>query len=147
DIHHVSGSVDPVRDIEVITTELVLADLGACQKRLDKTQKQARSGDKLAKAEVALIEKLLPHLDQGKPASVLPLSDDESTLLKSFFLLTAKPVLFACNVLEGELAAATAALESDEITPEGVAAASVRAVKKFVGSQLATEAVVISAQI
>src|SRR3954463_16713453 len=68
DIHHVSGTVDPVRDIEVINTELVLSDLVATQKRADKQAKLARSGDKQAKAEVAVCEKLIPHLDQGKPA-------------------------------------------------------------------------------
>src|ERR1700742_376774 len=73
DIHHVSGSVDPVRDIEVITTELVLADLGAVQKRKEKNQKGARSGDKVAKAELDLMTKLEPHLDAGKPALTLEL--------------------------------------------------------------------------
>src|SRR6188474_1433043 len=77
DIHHVSGSVDPVRDIEVINTELVLADLAAVQKRADRQQKAARTGDKQAKAELAVAEKLIPHLDQGKPALTLPLTDEE----------------------------------------------------------------------
>src|SRR6202008_622463 len=71
DIHHVSGTVDPVRDIEVINTELALADLGAIQKRKDRQAKAAKTGDKAAKAEVALCEKLIPHLDTGKPATTL----------------------------------------------------------------------------
>ena len=71
DIHHVSGSVDPVRDIEVINTELILADLAAVQKRSDRQTKAARTGDKQAKAEIALCEKLIPHLDAGKPATTL----------------------------------------------------------------------------
>src|SRR3954464_10764214 len=65
DIHHVSGSIDPVRDIEVINTELVLADLASMQKRHDRIQKEVRAGSKTAKVENAVIEKLLPHLDQG----------------------------------------------------------------------------------
>src|SRR5471032_398167 len=77
DIHHVSGTVDPVRDIEIVTTELVLADLSAVQKRKEKNQKAARGGDKLAKAENDLIAKLEPHLDTGKPAIMLDATADE----------------------------------------------------------------------
>src|SRR6202161_45507 len=104
DIHHVSGTVDPVRDIEIITTELVLADLEAVQKRKDKNTKAARGGDKQARAELDLIAKLEPHLDSGKPAILLDATADEKAVLKNFFLLTAKPTLFACNVAEKELA-------------------------------------------
>src|SRR5215468_7486168 len=68
DIHHVSGSIDPVRDIEVITTELGLADLASLQKRAERLTKNVRAGDKTAKVEMAVIEKLIPHLDGGKPA-------------------------------------------------------------------------------
>ena len=107
DIHHVSGSIDPLRDIEVINTELVLADYAACSKRLEKNQRKAKGGDKEAIAEIALLEKLLPHLDDGRPAITMSLNDDEAKLLRSFFLLTSKPTLFACNVSESELAVAT----------------------------------------
>src|ERR1700677_2458496 len=96
DIHHVAGTVDPVRDIEVINTELILADLAAVQKRSDRQTKAVRTGDKAAKAEVALCEKLIPHLDAGKPATTLELSDDEQKVLKEFFLLSGKPTIFAC---------------------------------------------------
>src|SRR5436309_1796177 len=65
DIHHVSGSIDPIRDIEIINTELVLADLAALQKRQDRLQKEVRAGSKAAKAENAVSETLLPHLDAG----------------------------------------------------------------------------------
>src|SRR5215212_3459894 len=68
DIHHVAGSIYPIRDIETVTTELVLANLAAVQKRSDRQQKPARTGDKAAKAELAVCEKLLPHLNEGKPA-------------------------------------------------------------------------------
>jgi ribosome-binding ATPase len=106
DIVHTMGGIDPVRDIEVITTELVLADLEAVTKRIDKTQKKAKSGDKEAIAEVALLQKLEPHLNSGKTANTLPANDDEKAMMKLFQLLTAKPVLFACNVAEAELATA-----------------------------------------
>lgn len=106
DVIHTMGTVDPVRDIEVITTELVLSDLDAVTKRIEKTQKKAKSGDKEAQAEVALLQKLEPHLNAGKTANTLELPDDEKALLKLFQLLTAKPVLFACNVAESDLATA-----------------------------------------
>jgi len=107
DITHVSGSIDPVADIEVINTELVLADMEAVQRRKERQEKKAKSGDKEARAEIALCEKLVPHFDAGRPAVTLELSDDERKLLKSFFLLTSKPCIFACNVSESDLAAAT----------------------------------------
>ena len=106
DVVHTMGSVDPVRDIEVVTTELVLSDLDAVQKRMDKTQKKAKSGDKEAQAEVVLMERLIPHLNSNKPANILPATEDEVKLLKLFQLLTAKPVIYACNVAESDLATA-----------------------------------------
>jgi GTP-binding protein YchF len=106
DVVHTMGSVDPVRDIEVVTTELVLSDLDAVQKRIDKTQKKAKSGDKEAQVEVALLERLVPHLNSNKPASTLEATEDDVKLLKLFQLLTAKPVIYACNVAEGDLATA-----------------------------------------
>jgi GTP-binding protein YchF len=106
DIIHTMGRIDPVRDIEVVTTELVLADLEAVIKRIDKTQKKAKSGEKEAQAELALLQRLEPHLNAGKTANILPASDDEQALMRLFQLLTAKPVLFACNVAEADLATA-----------------------------------------
>jgi len=106
DIIHTMGAVDPVRDIEVITTELVLADLDAVEKRINKTQKLAKSGDKDAQAELILLERLVPHLNQSKPANILPATDDEKKMMQLFQLLSAKPVLYACNVAEGDLATA-----------------------------------------
>jgi GTP-binding protein YchF len=106
DIIHTMGSVDPVRDIEVITTELVLSDLEAVGKRMTKTQKNAKAGDKEAIIELALLNKLEPHLNAGKTANTLPASPEEVAMMKLFQLLTAKPVLFACNVAESDLAAA-----------------------------------------
>jgi GTP-binding protein YchF len=133
-IHHVAGSIDPVRDMEVINTELVLADLATVQKRRDRLQKSARAGDKQAKAELALAEKILPHLDAGKTAATADLTDDERALLREFFLLSSKPLIFACNVSESELAAGG---ENSHVT----------AVREFASKQLRAEVVVISAQI
>jgi len=106
DIVHTMGGIQPVRDIEVITTELVLADLDAVTKRIEKTLKKAKSGDKEAQAELALLQRLEPHLNAGRTANLLPATEDEKAQLKLFQLLTAKPVLFACNVAEGDLAEA-----------------------------------------
>jgi len=156
DIHHVSGDVDPVRDIEVINTELILADLAALQKRNDRLLKAVRTGDKVAKAEHAVIEKLLPHLDAGKPAITLPLTEDEAKTAREFMLLTMKPTIFACNVAEADLGAVTAAIDAAQEQEGGLAkdavdltpsARFVKAVQDYVRTHLATEAVVISAQI
>ncbi len=156
DIHHVAGSVDPVRDIEVINTELILADLASVQKRVERQQKSARAGDKQAKAEIAVGEKLIPHLDSGKPALTLALSDEEAKIAKEFFLMTNKPTIFACNVAESELANVAAIVEAannnEAVLPtEGTdltgAAKYVKAVQDYARAHFATEAVVISAQI
>lgn len=137
DIHHVSGAVDPVRDIEVINTELLLADLASLEKRKERLARAARAGEKQAKQELALAERLLAHLNEGKPANTLPMSLEEKTILKSFFLLTAKPTLFACNVAE-----------SDLIDPENSPAAPhIAAVRKIAASLFACEVVIISAQL
>jgi len=106
DVIHTMGSVDPVRDIEVVTTELVLADLEAVQKRIDKGQKKAKGGDKEAQAEIALLERLVPHLNANRPANTLEAHEDEARMLRLFQLLTAKPVIYACNVAEADLATA-----------------------------------------
>jgi GTP-binding protein YchF len=141
DIHHVSGTIDPIRDIEVINTELVLADLVSLQKRHDRLQKEVRAGSKTAKAEVAVIDKLLPHLDAGKPAITFELTDEEKAVERDFFLLSSKPTLFACNVAESDLAAISQEIE------ENAALQHVRAVQEYAHNHFATEAVVISAQI
>ena len=106
DVIHPMGSVGPVRDIEVVATELILSDLEAVLKRIDKTQKKAKSGDKEAVAEIALLERLAPHLDANRPANILSVNDEEAKLLRLFQLLSAKPVIYACNVAEGDLATA-----------------------------------------
>lgn len=105
DILHKMGNVDPVRDIEVITTELILADLQSVESQLDKHRKKARAQDKESLAAVPLLERLQTHLNEGLPANTLPLSEDDLPRLKSFALLSSKPVLYACNVAETDLAA------------------------------------------
>jgi GTP-binding protein YchF len=154
DIHHVSGTIDPIRDIEVINTELVLADLASLQKRRDRLQKEVRAGSKSAKAENAVMEKLLPHLDAGRPAVTADLTPEEKVVARDFFLLTSKPTLFACNVAESDLVAAVAGRGSRE-SPQNAAAGdrgysaaqNVNAVRDYAKSHFATEAIVISAQI
>jgi ribosome-binding ATPase len=151
DIHHVSGTIDPIRDIEVINTELVLADLASLQKRHDRIQKEVRAGSKSAKTENLVIEKLLPHLDAGKPAITAHLTSEEKMVARDFFLLTSKPTLFACNVAESDLVAAVAGRGTTE-SPQNAAAggrdySAVKAVQDYAKSHFATEAVVISAQI
>lgn len=104
DVIHNMGSIDPIRDIETINTELILADIASLEKRQEKEQKKARSGDKEAQATIALIEKLLPHLNETKPAVTFEFADEEAPVLRNLFLLSAKPVLYAANVAEGDLA-------------------------------------------
>ena len=134
DIHHVTGTIDPVRDIEIINTELVLADLENVTKRLDKVAKDAKRGDKVAIAEEAVLKKFAPILNAGKLALTVELSPEEKPIAKSFFLLTDKPTIFACNVKEGDLATA----DTNSF---------VLKVREYVKTHLACEAVVISAQI
>ena len=141
DVHHISGTIAPVEDIEVVNTELVLADLASLQKRKDRLQKEVRAGSKTAKIEDEIIEKLLLHLDAGKPAVTAKLSPEEKTFAHGFFLLTSKPTIFACNVAESDLAA----ISSGEIG--NGAANRISAVKDYAQHHFATEAVVISAQI
>jgi GTP-binding protein YchF len=101
---HVEGSVDPARDIETIQIELALADMATAERRRDKAQKNLKSGDKLARAELAVLEKLLPVLEQGKSARTVSLTDDERAMARDFFLLTMKPTIYAANVDENTLA-------------------------------------------
>ena len=98
---HVNGRVDPVADIETIVTELALADLAAVERTLHRESKKGRSGDKDALKLVAVLERLLPHLNEGRPARTFALSDDEKALLKPLFLLTIKPAMYVGNVDEG----------------------------------------------
>lgn len=105
-ITHVEGSIDPLRDIEIINTELCLADMETVEKRLEKTTRAAKSGAKEAKAEEAMLKKVYEVLTDGKPARRVELSDDEEVMLQELNLLTMKPTLFIANVAEDEAATA-----------------------------------------
>jgi GTP-binding protein YchF len=156
-VHHVSATVDPIRDIEVINTELVLADLASLQKQHDRLQKAVRAGEKAAKIEDAIIEKLLPHLDAGRPAITAELTAEEKAIAHKFFLLTSKPTIFACNVSETDLAVVAAGVDrgedseanvsNTEVSALGYSATRVKAVQDYARHHFATEAVVISAQL
>lgn len=133
-IEHVMDTLDPVRDIEVINTELVLADLESVEKRKTKQQKAAKSGDKKIVHEVELLERLEAHLNAGKTVITMEVAPEEKAMVKGFFLLTAKPTLFACNIAEDDLA------HADE-NP------LVRQVRDYVAKHHDTRAVVVSAEI
>ena len=134
DVLHVSGSVDPVRDIEVINTELMLADLESVSKKRERVAKEAKRGDKTAIAEEAVLGKLIEALEAGRPALTVALEPEERLVAKGFFLLSDKPTIFACNVKDSDLATAAA-------NPHVVK------VRDYVKTHLSCEAVVISAQI
>ncbi len=103
-VHHVEGSVDPIRDIETIQIELALADMASVEKRMEKASKTAKSGDKDAKRDLDVLQKLLPVLEEGRAARTADLTEDEIKTARSFFLLTSKPTIYAANVDEESLA-------------------------------------------
>ncbi|MBL7670705.1 MAG: redox-regulated ATPase YchF [Bdellovibrionaceae bacterium] len=105
-IIHVSGSVDPLRDIEVISTELMLADLDSVEKKFQKTEKLAKNTtDKKLKTEFEIVKKVREALSAGKPACVVKPDEFEAPYYRDLHLLTAKPVLYACNVSDSDFAA------------------------------------------
>jgi ribosome-binding ATPase len=134
DVLHVASTIDPVRDIEIINTELMLADLETVRKRRERVAKDVKRGEKGAAAEDAVLEKIEVALDAGRPALTVALEPEERSLARSFFLLSDKPTIFACNVKESALATA-------DTNPY------VQRVREYVQTHLACEAVVISAQI
>ena len=101
---HVEGNVDPIRDIETINLELIFSDIEVLERRMERTMKTVRSGDKKAKEEYSLLEKLKEHLEKEMPVRTLELTEDEKVFVKSLFLITSKPVLYACNVSEDDIA-------------------------------------------
>ena len=110
-ITHVDGGVDPIRDIETINTELALADLDTIKVKLDKTEKMARQGNKDAQTELALLKKMTDVLNEGKPARLVLETEDEKKMAASYFLLTTKPVIYACNISESDIATPEESLE------------------------------------
>jgi GTP-binding protein YchF len=99
-VTHVEGPVDPKRDIEIINTELMIADLESLERRKHNLDKKARGGDKEAKENLVLIERALKTVEEGKAARTLPLTHEELPLFKQLQLLTGKPILYVCNVNE-----------------------------------------------
>ena len=134
DVVHVSGAIDPLSDIETIKTELVLADLETVARSRDKAEKTARGGDRDARALLAVAEKLERHLDAGKRALTLELEPEEKEIARRLFLLTSRPMIFAANVGEDDLA------KSGELP-------RVDAVRRYAETHVGTEAVVVSAEI
>ena len=132
-IVHVEGAVDPLRDIETIQIELALADLATAERRREKAQKNLKSGDKVARQELDVLDKIQPALEAGRSARTVTLTDDERTVARNFFLLTTKPTIYAANVDE----AALANIESNSM---------VQAVRD-VAAKEAAEYVVICAQL
>jgi GTP-binding protein YchF len=114
DVTHVEGSVDPIRDIDTIDTELALADLETVSSSLDKAERMARTGDKEAIARAELLKKVKPHLNDGKPVRSLEMNADEKKALKTLGLITGKKVLYVANVAE------------DDVTGEGPLVQKVR---------------------
>ncbi len=133
-IIHVDGSIDPARDIETINLELIFADMETVSKREEKARKLIKTGDKKYGEEADLALKVLKHLESGKPARTCPLTDDEKDIVKGWFLLTTKPVIYAANIAEDDVA------EEEDSLP------FVQKVKKIAAEENA-EVLVISAQI
>ena len=115
DITSVSGKVDPIEDIDAINLELVMADLDAVNKRLAKVQPVAKGRDKDALAELAVLNKIKPALEDGKSVRSLDFSDDEKKIVKGLFLLTSKPVLYVANIAEDDMADPDANKYMDQI--------------------------------
>ncbi|MDX2074656.1 MAG: redox-regulated ATPase YchF [Alphaproteobacteria bacterium] len=119
-ITHVEGSIDPLRDAEIIETELVLADMESLEKRLTNLQKKAKGGDKESAEIVAMIERVLPVVNEGKPARLTEVKDEaERRTLRNLQLLTTKPVMYVCNVDEGSAAAGNALSQKVDVMAKG----------------------------
>lgn len=100
---HVDGSVDPIRDIETINLELIFSDLDTMEKRIEKTAKTAKGGDKKAKEDLVLLDRIKSCLEAGKPVRSMEVTEDEEKVIKELFLLTSKPVLYVGNISEEDL--------------------------------------------
>lgn len=112
DVVHVEGTIDPQRDIEIITTELVLKDMETVQKKLSSLERTAKSGDKDARAAFDTLTKIKSRLDAGQPARLEPLGEQERRFVNDTFLLTMKPILYICNVREDQVASGNAYVET-----------------------------------
>lgn len=103
DVIHVSGSADPLRDIEIINLELILSDMEYMERRLDKLRKQAKGNDPKIKTELEFCEKVYVHLQEGKSARTMPVSESEQSFWKNLLLLSGKPVLYVANIAEADI--------------------------------------------
>jgi GTP-binding protein YchF len=133
DIEHVEGSVDPARDIEEINLELAIADLDTVNNRIGKIEKKAQTKDKEAMQEMAVLSRLKPHLEDGKPVRTLDLDEDEQAMIRNYGLLTAKPVIYVANM-------------SDEEVTDPASNAYYQAVKK-IGDAEGSEVIAICAKL
>ena len=125
EVTHVEGSIDPVRDAEIVETELLLADLDSMERRLDTTEKRAKGGDKEARAQLAVLEPVVAVLREGQPARTAKISDDQMVAFRQLQLITAKPVLYICNVDEDSAATGNAHTAAVEKMAAGIGAAAV----------------------
>ena len=132
-VPHVEDTLDPRRDIETIQIELALADLATVERRRERVQKTAKGGDKTARAELAVLDKIQPVLEEFKPARSVSLNEEEQAIARNYFLLTMKPTIYAANVNESDLSA------SDEN-------AQVKTIREIAAGEGA-DAVVICAQL
>jgi len=112
EVAHVEGAIDPVRDAELVETELLLADIASLERRLEGLTKRARGGDAEAREQLVLIERILPAMQEGRPARRLRISGEERATFGALQLLTAKPLLYVCNVEEGASATGNAYTEA-----------------------------------
>ncbi len=134
DVVHVAGALDPVADMETVQTELILADLETVGRSREKAEKSARGGDAEARASLTVLEKLEEHLNSGRRALTLAITPEQSAVVRRLFLLTSKPILFAANVSEEDLAGARGLPQFE-------------AVRRYAEMHLGTEAVAVSAQL
>ena len=137
DITHVTGKVDPVDDIDTINLELIMADLEAVNNRLAKVQRAAKGRDKDALAELAVLEKLKPVLEDGKSARTIDFNEEEQKIVKGLFLLTSKPVLYVANIAEDDMADPDANKYMDAIKEHGAGEGEVIGVSAAAEEQIA----------
>jgi GTP-binding protein YchF len=141
DITHVEGRIDPVADAETVETELMLADLDSLEKRVDGLSKRAKVGDKESKAMLPLVEAAIAALREGKPARTVAVAPADQPLWRQLQLLTAKPVLYVCNVEEGAAATGNpySAIVAEKAKKEGAATVVISAAIEAEVAQLASE--------
>ena len=143
DVTHVDGDVDPIRDIETINLELIFADLDTVEKRIGRIGKKAQSGDKEAKLEVAILEKLKSTLEANKPARVIEFSKEEMDVVKQYTLLTMKPIIYVANLGEEDLEDPTTNPHYNKVV-EFAAGEGADVVIECVGSALSLETAIRS---